>query len=618
MAKMYCKKCGTRVKKDYTFCPICGAMTKVRVSRKADVDQDVLSNAVKQLKEGNEEGFSLIYFHTYKFVYNRAKYLLNDEQEAHDLTQDVYMALYKGIDEINDEKAIYGWLKTVVFRQGLKFIEKNRKCEVVSEDAEFLFDTLPDDRIKIEDSYGRKEDVRTVKKCIELLSEEQRLVVMAYYYDNMGVKEIAKALGISEGTVKSRLYLARKRLLTMLQAEEEKQGYKFFGAGLPLIMPALNDTLKINEKIAKDAILANYKNFCGQAGIEETPALLKTTGIAGKTAAMVAGMSFKKIIITIASFIVVGATCGALLVSGGNEVNDILAGAKKTGKEVVLSKEQEKKSVKSTENSETTETVTDTADSQNNQTASETDQTASDDNQNNSENGTTRGDTTADETDRTENKPVDLTTVSGLRYNIPDNSNDVNLTWAPVEGADGYEVYVATSEFPNYKKDSTVNTTKCTVLTGGSYYHIKVRAYSNQNGKKVYGPFCGEISTEPKIVFPQQIDITRIWQEGMYVVVSVDQFKVDYHAEVELYRSTSANGGFQRVGSVKCSPGYPVTVSQVTDVHPNDDQQTYYYKVRIKAFKTWQGKSDKYSSYSNVMSYKYDLDGEAEEEEEVY
>lgn len=647
---MFCNKCGTKIKREYLFCPICGAATRIKLTDKLDIEQEELAEAVRQLKGGNEDGFSVIYFRTYKYVYNRAKYMLQDEQETQDLVQDVYIALYNGIYDLKDEKAIYGWLKTVIFRQGLRFIEKNKKIDLVAENKEFMFDALPDEGVCIEKAYGKGEDIKTVKKCIDKLSEEQRLVVLAYYYDEMSIKEIAKILEISEGTVKSRLYLARKHLMTMLEEEEEKQGYKFFAAGLPLVMPALDETLKVNAKIAKRRILAEYKGACQHLEINEAPVLLKGTAIGERIAVRVAELGFKRILLAVLGFVVVGGGCGVLLISGSGfaDTQKNMPESTSVVKEVDLA---EVNSNLASENAETVvaepdeimEVVPDGGEPENDEPASkpepENHESASEPEVATRElgaaapSGESAQESVATENpnaepnemideeslqntssedavnDTAQNKNViDLTAVGNLNYQKAEDSEDVQLSWSPVSGADGYEVYVATSELPTYQKDSEVAGTECTVLADGTYYRIKVRPYIKQDGKMTYGPFSNEITTEPDIVFPQSIKLTGVRQEGLWPAVTVQPFTVNYYSVIELYRATSENGEYQRVGDINCGPGQEVTVSEIYDNYPNEYGQIYYYKIRIKAFKTWPGKSDKFSNYSNVVSHKFRLD----------
>ena len=104
---MYCSKCGLPIEKNQKLCPGCGT------------NIEALAKALEELKAGNESGFQEVYSQTYKYVYLRAKYMTSNEEDALDLVQDVYVALYRDAKKIKQNESLYGWLKTVIFRQGL-------------------------------------------------------------------------------------------------------------------------------------------------------------------------------------------------------------------------------------------------------------------------------------------------------------------------------------------------------------------------------------------------------------------------------------------------------------------------------------------------------------------
>ncbi len=68
-----------------------------------------------------------------------------------------------------------------------------------------------------------REEEKALYSAIEALPVKQRAVIVLYYYSQMSIKEIAKALGCMEGTVKSRLFHGKAKLKELLQ-ESEKNG----------------------------------------------------------------------------------------------------------------------------------------------------------------------------------------------------------------------------------------------------------------------------------------------------------------------------------------------------------------------------------------------------------
>ena len=77
-----------------------------------------------------------------------------------------------------------------------------------------LFD-FGEERLLAQDSFGeveQKEEARTVREMVQELPEPYRDVVICVYFREMGIKETAEELKISEGTVKSRLFRAKEKL----------------------------------------------------------------------------------------------------------------------------------------------------------------------------------------------------------------------------------------------------------------------------------------------------------------------------------------------------------------------------------------------------------------------
>ena len=72
-------------------------------------------------------------------------------------------------------------------------------------------------RMEAADEYERTADKTVIEAALSALDQLSREVIVLYYYEEMPVREVAKTLGILEGTVKSRLYFARRKLKKILQ-----------------------------------------------------------------------------------------------------------------------------------------------------------------------------------------------------------------------------------------------------------------------------------------------------------------------------------------------------------------------------------------------------------------
>lgn len=259
---MYCSKCGSQLEKEARFCSNCGARVIVNVQS----ENMELVDAVQKLKQGDEQGFDILYLNTYNYVYSRARYILGDKDEALDLVQEVYLALFRNINSLKEDGKIYSWMGAVTFRQAMKILRKNNRQVLLSEEKEGMFEELEDNGITPEEGIMDTQDAKVIRDCIDNLSAEQKAVVLAYYYDGLKIEEIAEITETSEGTVKSRLYLARKYLRKSIIDQEEKQGYRLHSFGVPIIVLAIKEILS-DTMLSNEQAQTVYGEICGQLGI---------------------------------------------------------------------------------------------------------------------------------------------------------------------------------------------------------------------------------------------------------------------------------------------------------------------------------------------------------------
>ncbi len=153
----------------------------------------------------------------------------------------------------------------------------------------------------------------------------------------------------------------------------------------------------------------------------------------------------------------------------------------------------------------------------------------------------------------------------------------VALSWDKVVGAGGYQVYRAASQGGAYQKIASPTATAFTDggLAAGQSYFYKVRAYSKVLGKTYYSKYSGVVKMTTLLQDPPTLAAPLAY--SMYIkdtTLSIGFYKVANAEGYELYRSTSATGGFTSIGT---STG---DAFEETNLTP---EATYYYKVRAYA-----------------------------------
>ena len=139
-------------------------------------------------------------------VYKLCRKLTYSKEDAEDLFQETFLkALEQGINTESTliTTAIYIWKS-----QKRKYARRNRIAPTVALD-ESRQKAIPENP---EDSVMKREDIRAVRELVDTMPEKYRIPVILHYTVEMRVADIAAAMGIPDGTVKSRLHKARKMI----------------------------------------------------------------------------------------------------------------------------------------------------------------------------------------------------------------------------------------------------------------------------------------------------------------------------------------------------------------------------------------------------------------------
>lgn len=108
------------------------------------------------------------------------------------------------------------WLLKTLTRAAWKYSKKHRRETPVAE----LFETGEGESAL--SAALKNDEQRRLYAALDTLDDKRRIVIVLYYFDDLPVKEIARIAGVTEGTVKSRLFSARRHLRQALTEREGK------------------------------------------------------------------------------------------------------------------------------------------------------------------------------------------------------------------------------------------------------------------------------------------------------------------------------------------------------------------------------------------------------------
>jgi RNA polymerase sigma-70 factor (ECF subfamily) len=158
-----------------------------------------------------------------RMVFHLAWHLLGDQDEALDLSQDVFLSVFRTIGRFRGQSALRTWIYRIVINQARnrhRWWRRRHRGDQVSLDEHLakhgdfpaLTDAAAPDRV-----LGRKEQAARLWAALGRLPFEQRTAVVLREIDGLSYEEIAGSLGVAVGTVKSRLTRAREALRNQLK-----------------------------------------------------------------------------------------------------------------------------------------------------------------------------------------------------------------------------------------------------------------------------------------------------------------------------------------------------------------------------------------------------------------
>lgn len=194
-------------------------MTEKRVMRKPDPDLDLVERA----RRGDTRAFDELMGKYTPKLYGLVYHMTSNREDTNDILQDVFATAYRSIKRFRGKSSFYTWIYSIATNMTLNFLKKRNRRRTMSLDDIDL--SIENDRNFIE-ATSKSDPVREanlselqerLNMAMQQLSVDHRAVVTMFDIQGMPHSEISKILGVSEGTVRSRLFYAHRLLQSHLE-----------------------------------------------------------------------------------------------------------------------------------------------------------------------------------------------------------------------------------------------------------------------------------------------------------------------------------------------------------------------------------------------------------------
>lgn len=176
-------------------------------------DKDIL----KKFKNADSRNyaFNLLVRKYQEKVYWLVRKMVIDHEDSNDLTQEIFVKIWKNLNKFKGEAKLYTWIYRIASNECLSFLSKKKRKFFVP-----MNDINKELSQKIDSgAYISGDEIQIkLQKALLTLPDKQRLVFNMKYFDSMKYEDISEAVGTSVGALKASYHLAVKKIESILNS----------------------------------------------------------------------------------------------------------------------------------------------------------------------------------------------------------------------------------------------------------------------------------------------------------------------------------------------------------------------------------------------------------------
>jgi len=156
-----------------------------------------------------EKAFTAIIKKYQEKLYWHVRRLVVDHDDANDVLQNVFIKVWKGLENFREDSQLYTWLYRIATNECLSFLEQQKKRGTISLDEEVAGLS---NKVRADSNFDANKLEWRLQVAIQQLPEKQRVVFNLRYYDEMPYQEMSRILDTSEGALKASYHHAARKI----------------------------------------------------------------------------------------------------------------------------------------------------------------------------------------------------------------------------------------------------------------------------------------------------------------------------------------------------------------------------------------------------------------------
>jgi len=178
---------------------------------------------LQKIRSSDPSAFRDIFVAFHRMVFNISYRMTGNRQDSEDITQEVFLNVYKSIGRFRFDSKLSTWLYQVTINRCLNHLSRKKlqmwfSLDFISESEAEQNTHLRDNSIDRPDNkLEQKESEAIIQKCINALPKWQKIAIILHRYEGLSYQEIANIMNCSVSSVESRLFRAKQNLCNKLR-----------------------------------------------------------------------------------------------------------------------------------------------------------------------------------------------------------------------------------------------------------------------------------------------------------------------------------------------------------------------------------------------------------------
>lgn len=176
---------------------------------------------IEQVLNGRTNAFSYLIDHHKDRAFNLAYRICGNREEAEEILQDSFLKAFRSLSSFKMKSSFATWLYRIVYNTAVSSVRSGNKILTSSLDESPMALNFFIERSAAEEQSDIEYRNTIINYALQKLDEEDRAIIIFYYYEEISVDEISEVTGLSSSAIKARLFRSRQKMLDVIEKRVE-------------------------------------------------------------------------------------------------------------------------------------------------------------------------------------------------------------------------------------------------------------------------------------------------------------------------------------------------------------------------------------------------------------